>query len=130
MTKLIIFDLDDTLYLESDKLCEDAIWCLDYLKNKGHQLAIASHNIEGLQLLHRFDIHDYFIAIECFIPGNRTKMPLINAILDKTGQKREDVIFFDDLLENITEVSRAGIHSVKINPYSGITFLDIHNAGL
>ena len=128
--KLVIFDLDDTLYVEPDRLGDDVLWCLDYLKGKGHLLAIASHNLEGKLLLRRFSILDYFDAVECFIPTSKTKMPLINKILESTEMNLKDVIFFDDLPVNVSEVSAAGIHSVKVNCNTGVTWLDLHESGL
>lgn len=128
--KLVIFDLDDTLYVEPNRLGDDVLWCLEYLKNKGHLLAIASHNLEGELLLRRFDILDYFSVVECFVPPGQTKMPLIYKILEATKKNPSDVIFFDDLPVNIAEVSAAGIHSVRVDCYTGVTWMDLHEAGL
>jgi FMN phosphatase YigB (HAD superfamily) len=130
MSKLVIFDLDDTLYVETDALGENVMWCLEYLKSKGHQMAIASYNDDGVALLHRFGIYEYFAAIECCIPGRLTKMQLITKILGATGKIASDVIFFDDSLHNVTEATRAGIQSVHVNWKTGVTCLDIHTAGL
>lgn len=116
-TKLIIFDLDDTLVHESPedpalrKACAETVSVLQYLKDRGHVLAIASHNLRAKEIAVKEGIDHYFqcgtndlILAEC--PPCFTKMSLVRQILKATKINAKDAVFFDDLIEMISDVRR------------------------
>lgn len=126
MSKVYIFDLDDTLYLrnvsdEYKKIYEyELIKFLNKLKNNNKILAIASHNISPRYFLRKMNIDTYFDYIIGEYP--RKKSDMIVEILKNVNKVKEDVIFFDDLSYNILECKENGIKSIKIDPKNGIEF--------
>lgn len=126
MSKVYIFDLDDTLYLrkvddEYKKNYEyELIKFLTKLKNNNKILGVASHNISPRYFLRMMNIDTYFDYIIGEYP--RKKSNMIVEILKNINKVKEDVIFFDDLDSNIIECNENGIKSIKIDPRKGIEF--------
>jgi len=130
---LVIFDLDDTLchegfsveeYKESF-LCLHTKDILEYLHKQGHVLAIASHNECAEQISQLCGILQYFTYIVGYCPITNTKMPLVQDILNYTTMSKEDVIFFDDVEQNVNEMNENGIRAKKVCWKIGITLHDL-----
>lgn len=139
MSKLVIFDLDDTLrhdgFDDNDKymdgfLCKETIDILKYLKKNNHVVALASHNIDAVGIVTRFKIHQYFDILLGECDDASTKMPLVNKILEETGLEKKDIIFFDDLREITDDLKRNGIVAKQIDWCHGVTMKDILECGL
>lgn len=129
--KLVIFDLDDTLCHEGtgvykDKvLSKEAKVVLDYLQKEGHLLAVASHNTEAVRMVKELGISQFFFKIVGYRPKSYKKMPLVEEILKETNMSKDDVVFFDDLYENVSELKRKGIKARIVNWQTGVTKNDL-----
>jgi HAD superfamily phosphatase (TIGR01681 family) len=133
MTKLFIFDLDNTLLLW--KVTSN--YKLEYehklktflkkLKKNNYILAIASHNTSPRYYLRKMSIDGYFDYIIGEYP--RSKYCMILEILNNINNniKKDDIIFFDDLDSNIEECKKNGIISIKVDPKKGIEFDNLIN---
>lgn len=70
------------------------------------------------------DIHKDISSIVYTADGNarliESKAIMINKLLQKTNHCKEEIIFFDDLDDNIKKVSDFGICSVLVNPQIGL----------
>lgn len=141
MKKLVIFDLDDTLRHDGFDdcnctlgyglhLCEEIESILKYLQEKGHVLAVASHNFEALSILTTLNVHSYFDIIVGECESADTKIPLVNKILKHTNMAKNDIIFFDDLREITDDLKRNGIIAKMINWRYGVRMKDILECGL
>lgn len=138
--RIVIFDLDDTLIHEGFEdyahlgemlLFKEVKSVLEYLKEKGHTLAIASHNEQAEFLLKSCNIHHFFEVVVGYCPPSFEKMPLVEDVL-KCVQHMEtsDVVFFDDLYENVTELKRKGIRAKMVSWEHGITHQDLREMDL
>lgn len=141
---LFVFDLDDTLYLRtleneyeysnsnmyhlSDKYraeYENKIKnILSKLKEKGHKIAMASHNTYPYRHLKRMDIIHLFDFIIGEYP--RSKVCMIKEIVSKTNSHIDDVLFFDDNERVVNEVRKYNIKTYFVETDFGIdlTFFD------
>ena len=138
--KLVIFDLDDTLVHEGfedekgfgeNMLFKDVKGILQYLTEKGHVLAVASHNEKAESVLQTCNIHQYFKVIVGYCPRSFEKTPLVEDVLNRVeSMGRDDVIFFDDLSENVAELKRKGIRAKLVSWVHGVTFKDLQEMGL
>lgn len=136
---LFVFDLDFTLWNAGDEWCDcnqppyhkkngyiydskgaciylypDVIKMLEALHNEGKKLAIASRTSapsNAIQLLTLFDILSKFHYKEIF-PGSKIQH-MVNISRD-SRIAYENIIFFDDEMRNIYDVSSIGIESVYI----------------
>ena len=135
MTRLIVFDLDLTLWH-----CGPLLWCdqltapvrktgdgrvlsrcetevrlypevaevLEELSNAGHLLGIASRTSApelASELLELFEIADHFDHQEIY-PGDKSAH--FRALQQETGLAYEDMVFFDDEARNVDSVGRLG----------------------
>ena len=122
--KLYIFDLDNTIYLRKVKSHSQTYYhniikdTLLQLKTNGKTLCLASHNVNCIYCLKTMNIYHLFDYIIGEYP--RSKDTMVIEILDKTGYKKNNVIFFDDLLKNINIVSNIGINCYLIKSKFGI----------
>ena len=128
MSKLYVFDLDNTLYLwnvdedyKRDYECK-LINFLDKLKSENIILTIASHNRTPRHYLRKMSICSYFDYIIGEHPRN--KYTMILEILKNVNEtiKKENIVFFDDSDYNIKDCETNGIKSIKIDPNIGINF--------
>ena len=145
MKSVFVFDLDFTLWDAGGTWCDctmppyknvnnhiedfngskiqlyaDVIKILESLKQQGKTIAVASRtNAPNIarEFLERFNIRQY-IDIEEIYPRGKTAH--LSKIMEQTNASEEDIVFFDDEMRNISDVSRMGIESVYIN--SGLTF--------
>ena len=123
--KLYIFDFDDTIFLRNVSKIEKKVSqifineILYKLKSNNKILAIASHNVGVVEKLKELGIYKLFdIIVADEYPANKAYM--VDEILLRTQTKISDAIFFDDLQENISNVSKYGVHSVYIDDIYGI----------
>lgn len=139
MNKLIVFDLDFTLWNAGGTWCdhtnppfrkvnehvEDSLGrqitlypevrkILEKLRNDSILMAIASRTGEpswAKQLLELFKIDDYFTYKEIY-PGSKVKH--FNRLKNASNIQFEDMIFFDDEMRNISEVGALGVEAVYV----------------
>lgn len=143
MTKrrIVIFDLDDTLVHEGFEdengilgesfLFKEVKDVLKYLKEEGHTMAVASHNEKAEIILKSCNIHHFFKVIVGYCPPSFGKTPLVEDILNRVDNMgKEDVVFFDDLYENVTELKSHGIQSKLVSWEHGVTREDLHEMSL
>lgn len=129
MSKVYVFDLDNTLLLRKVDTCYKYKYesnlkeFLENLKSKNHILAIASHNRSPRYYLKEMEIFELFDYIIGEYP--REKSDMIVEILENVKGKKEDVVFFDDLNFNIEETKKNGIISIKVDPLKGLDFESI-----
>lgn len=139
--KIFIFDLDDTLYLRQlysinyDNFCQYRLdFCKTYeinlrnillkLKKNGYKIALASHNRNPHFLLKGMEIADFFDIVIGEYP--RSKVDMINEILDKTKLEKKDVLFLDDNPSIIREVKEYNIDTYHVNDDYGIDLTIFH----
>ncbi len=126
--KLVIFDLDDCLIHEGfDEpiICDDTIEILKYLKNMDVKISLASHNYQGLEILKRIGLYEYFDPQLCCAFFDDTKKKHLASIISTSGIPHEDIIFFDDLDCNIIYGRSIGIQSIRVDYRKGITLEQI-----
>ena len=140
--RIVIFDLDDTLVhegfeFEHSRILSKALLfneveeILKYLTEKGHTLAIASHNEKAEFILKSCNIHHFFKVIVGYCPPSFEKMPLVEDVLKCVeNMGKDDVVFFDDLYENVTELKRNGIQAKLVSWKHGVTFNDLYDMSL
>jgi HAD superfamily phosphatase (TIGR01681 family) len=130
--KVAIFDLDDTLIHEGfeefrdehSTLCDDTIQVLDTLRGKGIKIALASHNYGAESMLKDLNLFDYFCTIQAYY-DDTDKKSHINKILKELNVVPKEVVFFDDLIENIESISGLGIKSIQVSWEHGVKLSDI-----
>ncbi|MFB6317680.1 magnesium-dependent phosphatase-1 [Saccharicrinis sp. FJH54] len=101
------------------RLYKDVRTILDRLKTSGKIIAAASRTNApeiARELLERFRIRPYF-DIEEIYPSSKDKH--LSEIMHQSKMNSEDLVFFDDELRNIRDVSKLGIKSIHIP--NGIT---------
>ena len=124
-TKLIIFDLDDTLIDGSvcDKLFVDTLKVLGFLKDRGCKMIIASHNHDADWYLRKNNISHFFDEIKVCSSDN--KVPEVEATIKEQKVRKEETLFVDDLEEIVTDVRKAGVPSLLVNYEIGVTLVQI-----
>lgn len=129
MSKVYVFDLDNTLYLwgvsknYKSEYEYKLVKFLKDLKENNNILAIASHNTSPRYYLRKMNLNNYFDYIIGEYP--RKKSDMIIEILKNIvtmDYTKKDVIFFDDLDYNIRECQENDIISIKVDPVKGIDF--------
>jgi len=139
--KVFVFDLDNTLYLHTvdmlyrEEYNEEVIKFLQYLKENGKRICLATHNKNPFRILDKMEIHpDIFDAIiyqtepvlssvDILTYTNKKKM--IQNILHITNVSIQEIIFFDDMMYNIEQVKKMGIECIHVCPEIGIIFDNI-----
>ena len=138
--KVYDFDLDDTLYLHTNKDIEykneyhiKVKKYLQKLKKRNKILCLATHNSHPMTYLKRIGIEDMFdeIVYELKdlnahvnkISEYTSKKEMITEIMKKTGYKKNKIIFFDDSDYNIDQVNSIGVKSIKVSRLLGLDFL-------
>lgn len=139
MKKLVIFDLDFTLWDAGGTWCdhtnppykrinehiEDSYGAriklypevreiLDTLRTKEVPMALASRTgapAWARELLRLFEIQHYFEYQEIY-PGS--KITHFNQLQNDTGIPFSYMVFFDDEMRNIMDVSSLGVHAVYV----------------
>jgi HAD superfamily phosphatase (TIGR01681 family) len=133
--QVLVFDLDDTLYLHNgcyDDYHNDIKDFLEELSKRNKVLCIATHNGAPNKLLERIKIKHLF---EYIIFETKDLNPYLNSVLDYTNKKdmiREimektkcgikDIIFFDDNIYNIVQVESLNVRCVFV-PDKGLDLM-------
>jgi HAD superfamily phosphatase (TIGR01681 family) len=126
MPKLVIFDLDGTLWHDdSEMMCKDTKFILKHLRSQGHTLAISSYNPEAETIISKLGIEDFFVEVIGGFTDCCTKIPHVKDILQSTGMSKNQVIFFDDFITNVRELQRWGISAHLVDERTGVTIHDI-----
>lgn len=140
MKKLVVFDLDFTLWDAGGTWCDctnppykkinshvedsngssiilypDVRNILGDLKQQNIPMALASRTSApswANQLLNLFEIEHYFDYTEIY-PGS--KIEHFTKLMQSTGISFWDMVFFDGEMLNITEVGSLGVHAVYVN---------------
>jgi FMN phosphatase YigB (HAD superfamily) len=116
--KIAIFDLDQTLWNE-EELYENTINILRTFYRYSIKMYIVSFNLLANECCEWLGITYYFDKI--YFTREKTKLQIIQEILNENEDVNEnEVIFFDDLLNNITEV----------NDGSNVQTIHIKNGGI
>jgi magnesium-dependent phosphatase 1 len=138
--KLIVFDLDFTLWNAGGTWCDhtfppyrkengyildsqgnrislypDTKAILNHLTSVGFEIAIASRTHEASwaeELLRLFSIDSHFIYKQIF-PGS--KVEHFHNLRNESKLTFEQMVFFDDEMRNISEVSALGVKSVLVD---------------
>ena len=139
MKKLVVFDLDFTLWDAGGMWCDcttppykkvndyildrnrakislynDTRNVLIYLNNSGYKVAVASRTSApriAEELLKLFDIDKYIHFKEIFPSGKKAHFYNLKI---QTGFDYNNMIFFDDELRNIDEVSSIGVRCIQV----------------
>ncbi len=139
MKKLVVFDLDFTLWDAGGTWCDctnppykkvnshvedssgskiklypDVLNILDDLKQQNITMALASRTGApswAKQLLNILDIEHYFHYQEIY-PGS--KLLHFSQLQKASGIAYSDMVFFDDEMRNISEVGSLGVHAVYV----------------
>lgn len=127
---LVIFDLDDTLIHEGFEdvpgafLFPSTLEILRWLRARGHELAIASHNDDAHALLTKNGIEDFFDCVVGYQPRCGLKTPLLKAVL-RHFQGRygpSDCVYYDDVQVHVREATDLGIRGLVVPHLDGITW--------
>lgn len=144
MKKLVVFDLDFTLWDAGGTWCDhtnppykgvnnhiedsygshivlypDVREILEQLSARQITMALASRTSApswARQLLKLFDIDHYFRYQEIY-PGSKTTH--FKQLQSQTGIAFEDMVFYDDEMRNITEVASLGVEAIYVE--DGVT---------
>ena len=112
-------------YSNEVKMKDGAKECLDYLKNSGVKMCIASASAPDLIKLamKHCEIEEYFLGIiSCSTVGKGKEFPdVFLAAIDFLGEDIEDTWLFEDSLVSIETASKIGLKAVGI--------YDKHNFG-
>lgn len=102
---------------------------LRHLHENSVPVAILSNTNEAhwnyLKTLHLFDFCDYIILSfqqQCAKP-DRT---IYEALEVASGYKSREIIFFDDLLENVATAHTLGWNAIQVNPLTSIVDINQH----
>ena len=119
---LIVFDLDDTLILWSQKLeiQEQIFPLLKDLYFNGHTLAIISHNPYAANICSANNISQYFTKIIGTSEAISKAKTLEKLIIDLSWQDKSKIIFYDDDKYNIRQILDFGVLAILVNPIRGI----------
>ena len=130
--KLVIFDLDDVLIKNRNipELHDDTINVLNALKHEKYMIALCSHNCNASKILDRHNIKKYFGKVAGYCKGD-TKIDNLKDILAHYPKLDvAEMIFFDDLIENINLFKEHNIDGCLISPKTGITMRHLYDTNL
>lgn len=130
--KLVIFDLDNTLHIESkpgQKLTMTVREIIAYFYVNNIKIALASLNKYAENSLELYHITDYFNCVtrrkniwECTtleeyrLSKTRAKTYMLNEILEKLQIEPSEAILFDDRMRHIYEALKLGMKFSRVNP--------------
>ena len=151
MDKLVVFDLDFTLWDAGGTWCDctnppykrvnnhvvdsygseivlypDVKDILEDLKSRNVTMALASRTSApswARQLLKLFDIEDYFTYQEIY-PSS--KIAHFNQLQKDSGVPFEKMVFFDDEMRNIHDVGSLGVNAVFVD--DGVSSVIVNDA--
>lgn len=126
-----VFDFDGVIWdpWKTKQLHPYTLEILNDLKAKGYRLFAASKRMENTiyeqnlyNTIKHFQLESYF---EKVIVKSCSKVHHINDIIALTNCKPLEVVFYDDEVQNVRDVTAIGIISVLVNPEYGIMHHDI-----
>ena len=137
MTVWVVFDLDNTLILNTPvpptsadregiqlTLYQDTQRVLQFLADRRIPIAMASFRTNAITVLQDHGLDTYFNSIRYTLDRDtdkRTKYEMIQELATELRLSIHDVIFFDDLPENVVECGDKLIHTVQVDPVQGVT---------
>uniref|UniRef100_A0A6C0EC77 FCP1 homology domain-containing protein n=1 Tax=viral metagenome TaxID=1070528 RepID=A0A6C0EC77_9ZZZZ len=130
--KLIIFDLDYTLYNPEAKVIYDGVHdILKFCKEKDIAMAIASCNGYAKEIIKDLNLHHYFFAIETHTKYPWCKNQMLLDIMQDYKNKFGDlsfrnVLFYDDLMEHTIKASALSINTHRVDCRTGIQASEVH----
>lgn len=117
-TPWFVFDLDETLCDRLFNRLMDAYQVLQYCKDNGYIITLASFNTGADIVLKEAQIYDFFHSIR--FGRDKPKSDMIKEMAKELGLDHRDAILFDDLYSNCRECLASYINSVKVNPITGV----------
>eukprot|EP00294_Goniomonas_avonlea_P013602 CAMPEP_0114560698 /NCGR_PEP_ID=MMETSP0114-20121206/11596_1 /TAXON_ID=31324 /ORGANISM="Goniomonas sp, Strain m" /LENGTH=365 /DNA_ID=CAMNT_0001746257 /DNA_START=81 /DNA_END=1178 /DNA_ORIENTATION=+ len=118
---LYVFDLDDTL-TRNGVMTQTTRDCLRELRDAGARMAIASFNACAVEILQENGVESYFDVIVCGWSPVVRKTEHIAKIVSVLGWEQSfdgpRLYFFDDLLENVSDVRQVYNLSYCVRVYS------------
>ena len=125
----VVFDLDNTLILNLDVapyllLYKDTYRVLDFLQARGVIITLASFRTNVEEVLQQYNLDTYFTAVRFTADHDtdkRKKSEMIEELGQELGLSIHEAIFFDDLYQNVEECTNQLIHTVHVDPKTGIT---------
>jgi predicted phosphatase len=122
--KIAVFDLDKTLWDEKI-LYKDTINILKTLYRYNIRIYLVSYNLDADKVCKLLNIEQYFDKI--FFDRSKSKLQYIKEILELNENiKDSELIFFDDLIYNISEVKLgSNVQTVHINDGIDWTYIPI-----
>lgn len=131
-TKLIIFDLDDTLLKrDTNEISNKQKSIITFVKERGFKVGLASLNCYAREILAKNGIQEYFDYIqhrtkETFNILNKSTM--LQNILKELNVTADNTILFDDNYQHCVEAMSLGIKFVYVNKRFGVRWRDIKTA--
>jgi HAD superfamily phosphatase (TIGR01681 family) len=139
--KLVIFDLDETLHFNKQEVMPLHIpSILTYFKQNNTKIALASLNTMASAYLYKYNIIEFFDAIECrkerqFITEEKDyyewrslrKNKMMKRLMKQFECSPNEILFFDDLKLHIDDISKMGIHCIHVDKNKCISWRDIFN---
>lgn len=126
---LVIFDLDGTLWHDdTERLCEDTEWVLEYLTGENHTLALASYNPDAQEVLDRMSILHRFTSV--IGDYSMDKYDHVTELMGRLSFDKDQVIFFDDDERNVKMLTQRKVRAHLVDSRCGITLEDINAMGL
>lgn len=125
--RISIFDLDDVLIHEGfdpPVLVDGVADLLQAQLDRGHTLCIATHNTDAANVVAAAGLSKYFSQIVAY-DDNTYKQSHVKKIMATHNVEPIDVIFYDDVWENVKDVSALGVHSVVVDWRCGLQQGDI-----
>lgn len=131
-TKLIIFDLDDTLLKrDTNEISNKQKSIITFVKERGFKVGLASLNCYAREILAKNGIEDYFDFIQHRTSGtfnNLNKSTMLTNILNELDVRADNTILFDDNYQHGIEAMSLGIRFVCVNKRFGVRWRDIKTA--
>jgi FMN phosphatase YigB (HAD superfamily) len=137
--KLVIFDLDDTLHFyDLTQMPAHVKDILNFFKRHHVPIAMASLNLHAYEYLCYYNVQKYFKAVEARKCKSQirtyedyreyirpTKKYMLRRLLKKFSCTPQEVLFFDDIVENIQIAKSMGINSVHVDDRFCIRWKDV-----
>lgn len=115
----IAFDLDETLCFRTGQPCADTREILEYLRQKGIPICLASYHLEADRVLRNTGLLRYFHALE--FGRGVSKLTMLQRLAARSQLSLGDVVFFDDLASNVEPCLDACVAAVRVDPIVGVT---------
>ena len=129
--KAVYFDLDSTLiHGDPSRPYKETVPVLDYLTEQKKTIAMVSFSGIGVDCAAEVGIIKYFQDIRSANSLTGSKRGYITVLLAQHKLNKDEVVFVDDLQENIDDITDFGIQCIHVDERKGITLAQIKAAGL